>query len=160
MKSQVVKYSVLAMAISLSSGMALATTPGSDTSADIQGNAGSMVQANDRDQVQAGEKPENGRQKEAMNQNRERHQMRQHAGKDGRPELFTSEERAEFRDSMRSAETMEERHAIRDTMRATRIERAEAAGISRPDRADMDMRGQRHERPETAERGSRDRSGH
>ena len=160
MKTQSFKLSVLAIAISLSSGLAMATTPDTDSVPAVQNTTATMTQTNDREQLQTGEKPDNAGETGAINQNRMRHQTREHAGKEDRPELFSTEERAEFRDSMRAAETMEERHALRDSMRATRMERAEAAGIELPDRSGMGMHGQRPERPSMADKGSHGRSGH
>ncbi len=68
------------------------------------------------------------------------------------PDLLTPEERAEFRSQMQAAQTMEERQALRETMRAKVQERATAAGIELPENGAMGMRG---ERPEHAGKGMR-----
>lgn len=63
-----------------------------------------------------------------------------------RPELLSEEERADFRDRMKSAETMEERQAIHEEIQATIKERAEAAGIELPEQGEREM--MRGDRPE------------
>jgi len=59
------------------------------------------------------------------------------AGKDGgRPQLFTPEERTQYRDKMRAAKTPEERATLRKQMREVTEQRAKEKGIKLPERRD------------------------
>ncbi len=59
------------------------------------------------------------------------------AGKDGgRPQLFTAEERTQYRDKMRAAKTPEERAVLRKQMRELTEQRAKEKGIKLPERRD------------------------
>ena len=58
-------------------------------------------------------------------------------GKDGgRPQLFTPEERTQYRDKMRAAKTPEERAVLRKQMRELTEQRAKEKGITLPQRRD------------------------
>jgi Skp family chaperone for outer membrane proteins len=63
-----------------------------------------------------------------------------HHGRPGgdanRPQLFTPEERQQYRDKMRSAKTPEERAEIQKQMRANMAQRAKEKGITLPQRGE------------------------
>jgi hypothetical protein len=56
----------------------------------------------------------------------------------GRPQLFTSEERSQYREKMRAAKTPEERAALRKQMRELTEQRAKEKGITLPQRRGRD----------------------
>jgi len=52
----------------------------------------------------------------------------------GRPQLFTPEERQQYRDKMRAAKTPEDRAALRKQMRESTEQRAKEKGVTLPER--------------------------
>lgn len=58
-----------------------------------------------------------------------------------RPQLFTTEERAQYRDKLRAAKSPEERQSIRNEMRAETEKRAKEKGVTLPQRPRRDAPG-------------------
>ena len=146
MKTSIFRISTLALAMGLvATTAALAdTTPAATGAVDDT----AMSQNQNRGQTQA----PMGQDGRAMQQHRK--QMQRRMGPAGaHPELVSEQERIEFRQKMRAAQSIEERQALRQEMRNKVQERAKAAGIElpergamrdgRPDHAGMGMRGQR-----------------
>jgi hypothetical protein len=53
-------------------------------------------------------------------------------GREGRPQLFSAEERAQYEEKMKAAKTPEERQALRKEMRAAMEQRAKEKGVTLP----------------------------